>query len=55
MLIPQQLRDYAQIQKDVAVIGASSRAEIWDAARWAEFNSGLTEESIAEAMDILEL
>jgi len=55
VLIPQQLRDYAQIQKDVAVIGASSRAEIWDAARWAEFNSGLTEESIAEAMDILEL
>ena len=55
VLIPQQLRDYAQITRDVTVIGASTRAEIWDSARWTAFNSTLTEDSIAEAMDLLEL
>ncbi len=55
ILIPQPLRDHAKLTKDVAVIGASSRAEIWDSAHWNEFNSTLTEDSIAEAMDLLEL
>lgn len=55
ILIPQTLRDHAKLTRDVTVIGASSRAEIWDSARWSEFNSNLTEDSIAEAMDLLEL
>nr|WP_319487494.1 division/cell wall cluster transcriptional repressor MraZ [uncultured Caproiciproducens sp.] len=55
ILIPQVLRDHAQLTKDVTFIGTSSRAEIWDSRRWNEFNSTLTEESIAEAMDMLEL
>ncbi len=55
ILIPQPLRDHARLTKDVTVIGASSRAEIWDSTHWNEFNSTLTEDSIAEAMDLLEL
>lgn len=55
ILLPQQLRDHAHLDKDVTFIGTSTRAEIWDSQRWAEFNSTLTEESIAEAMDMLEL
>ena len=47
ILLPQHLREYAGLTKDVAFIGASRRAELWDAARWREFNSGLTEEAIA--------
>ncbi len=54
-LIPQPLRDYAGLSKDVTIIGASSRAEIWDTERWEAFNSTLTQDSIAEAMDSLEL
>lgn len=30
IVIPQNLRDYARLTKDVIIIGASSRAEIWD-------------------------
>jgi MraZ protein len=48
------LRDHANLTKDITFIGASSRAEIWDTQRWNEFNSNLTEDSIAEAMDLLE-
>lgn len=55
ILIPQPLREYANLTRDVAVIGASSRAEIWDAESWKKFNSTLTEDSIAEAMDLLEI
>ncbi|MCI1955188.1 MAG: division/cell wall cluster transcriptional repressor MraZ [Oscillospiraceae bacterium] len=54
ILIPQNLRDYAGLTKDVTFIGASSRAEIWDSARWSQFNSTLTQDSIAEAMDTLD-
>lgn len=34
ILIPQKLREYARLKKDVSVIGVSSRAEIWDTATW---------------------
>lgn len=54
ILIPQNLRTYAALSKDVTFIGASSRAEIWDTAKWNEFNSTLTQENIAEAMDELD-
>lgn len=39
--IPQPLRAYAGLDRDVTVIGAGSRAEIWDTEAW---NSYLTEQ-----------
>ncbi|AJT40710.1 division/cell wall cluster transcriptional repressor MraZ [Psychromicrobium lacuslunae] len=35
--IPAALRSYAGLDRELAVIGAGSRAEIWDAAAWAEY------------------
>lgn len=35
--IPTALRAYAGITRDCAVIGASSRVEIWDAAAWGSY------------------
>ncbi|WP_196841984.1 division/cell wall cluster transcriptional repressor MraZ [Arthrobacter sp. CAN_A1] len=32
--IPQALRTYAGLDRELAVIGAGSRAEIWDASAW---------------------
>jgi MraZ protein len=54
ILLPQNLRTYAGLSKDVTFIGASSRAEIWDTAKWNEFNSTLTQENLAEVMDELD-
>lgn len=35
--IPQALREYASLDRDLAVIGAGSRAEIWDAEAWQRY------------------
>ncbi len=35
--IPQALRTYAGLGRELAVIGAGSRAEIWDAAAWDNY------------------
>lgn len=35
--IPAALRSYAGLDRDVAVIGAGTRAEIWDAKAWDEY------------------
>ena len=49
-IIPQFLKDFAAIKKDVTIIGLSNRIEIWDTGTWQVFysNSTGTFEEIAE-------
>jgi MraZ protein len=35
--IPPALRDYAGLSRDLTVIGAGTRAEIWDTAAWESY------------------
>ena len=35
ILLPQTLRSFANLKKDVMVLGVSNHAEIWDKAEWA--------------------
>ncbi len=35
--IPQHLREYAGLQRDLVVIGASNRVEIWDKQAWEAY------------------
>jgi MraZ protein len=35
--IPAHLREYAGLDRDLAVIGASSRVEIWDKTSWENY------------------
>jgi len=35
--VPPLLRDYAGLTRDLTVIGAGTRAAIWDAAAWAQY------------------
>ena len=37
--IPQNLRDYAKISKDVTIVGVGTRAEIWNREEWTKYNS----------------
>lgn len=55
ILVPQFLKDYAQIKKEVMVVGVSNRIEIWAKELWISFygNSQKSFEEIAEKlMDI---
>ena len=36
IVIPPLLREYAQLEKDVVIVGANNVARIWNAKRWAE-------------------
>lgn len=54
ILIPQSLRDYAGLEKDITMIGAAVRAEIWDTARWNQYNASQTDEVIEASMSLLD-
>jgi MraZ protein len=53
VLIPQNLREYASLSKDVMIIGASNRVEIWDKQKWNDMCGSITPQSVVEAMDEL--
>ncbi len=38
ILLPAHLREYAKIEKEVIVIGAIARVEIWNSAAWEKYN-----------------
>ncbi len=52
ILLPQYLKDFAQIKKDVVIVGISNRIEIWAKDKWNEFygNSKQSFEEIAEKL-----
>lgn len=38
-VIPQNLRDYANLDKDIVVIGTGEYVEIWDKEEWAKYSA----------------
>ena len=54
ILLPPHLREYAHLEKDVIVTGASDHSEIWDVERWQSYIGHLTSESVAEELDSLD-
>jgi MraZ protein len=38
VLLPNNLREYALLDKDVVVIGVSNRIEIWNRSKWDAYN-----------------
>jgi MraZ protein len=54
-LVPSNLKDYANIDKDVVIIGVSTRIEIWSLEQWNKFNNDadISYEDVAEKMSLL--
>lgn len=52
ILVPQTLRDYAKLEKDVVVIGVQNRVEIWSRAEWDEYakKADVSYEQVAEKL-----
>lgn len=55
ILLPQNLRDFAGLIKNVTVVGCNNHAEFWDSSLWADINTvETTPENIAAVMEELE-
>ena len=53
--IPQNLREYASLTKEIVFIGVSTRAEIWDKSRWENYanQDDMDAENLANQMSDL--
>ena len=50
ILLPQVLRDFAGLEKEVVLAGNLNRIEIWSKANWTENNAYDDMDDIAEQM-----
>jgi MraZ protein len=52
ILLPQYLKDFAEIKKEVVIVGVSNRIEIWAKNKWEEFYGNYRQsfEEIAEKL-----
>ena len=56
-VIPQNLREYAEIKKEAQILGVSSRIEIWDKEKYDEYmnDSSNTYEEIIDGFEELDI
>ena len=55
LLIASNLREYAGMEKEIAIIGVGTRIEIWNEDKWKKYNSdeNISADEIAENMTML--
>lgn len=55
ILLPQNLRQFAELNKNVTVVGCNNHAEFWDSDTWSAVNAiETTPENIAAVMEELD-
>jgi len=53
VLLPQLLREYAALTKELVIIGVGSRAEIWDARAWETYLKNNEENFAQQAQEVI--
>lgn len=55
IMLPQKLRTYAMLEKDVTVVGVSGRVEIWNTEEWDKEHSleNFSPDEFSEKMELL--
>ena len=54
ILLPQYLKDFASIKRDIVIIGVANRIEIWDKSAWVEFYDSAREDFEQTAEKLVE-
>ncbi len=54
-LVTSNLREYAEMDKEIVVIGVGNRIEMWNKEKWLKHNSdeNISADEVAEKMDFL--
>lgn len=55
VLIPQNLRDYANIESDTIIIGVMNRLELWNPTQWGEVLAAVEEDPEAIVAQLQDL
>ncbi len=55
IIIPQELKEYAGLQKDVVIVGVMDKIEIWDLKQWNEFETNHEGNFEKDAEDLFQL
>ncbi len=50
MTIARRLIEYAGLKKDVVLVGANTRLEIWDSEEWRSYQSGLSDDIMIDGI-----
>ncbi len=45
VLIPEHLKDFAKLSKDVVITGVQSRVELWDAKLWKSYSAKMEKDA----------
>lgn len=53
ILISSNLREYAGLEKELIIIGVSTRVEIWSKEKWNHYSEDEDSEALAEKMSLL--
>lgn len=53
--LPQNLREYASLEKEITIIGVATRVEIWNSQKWEQYTSpeNMDVDKIADQMSNL--
>lgn len=55
VLLPANLREYADIEKDLVIIGVGARVEIWSRDRWAVYSESAEQSFVDITANLVDL
>lgn len=55
IIVPQMLKDYADLKKEVVIVGAMDRIEVWDLQLWNEFERDNEQNFERDAEDLFQM
>ena len=53
LLLPPALKEYAALQKDIVLVPAGNKMEIWDSAKYKEFFDSFSPESFSDLASVV--